>query len=80
MSKFDCITNHIILFLREYRLQGVENKQCHNNNHTMSIGDTAYVFNGEPFGLNSVYCSDLRCFLDNLDESSIKKYRESIKK
>jgi len=80
MPKFDCIQNHIILFIREYRFPGVENKQCHNGNHSMNIGDAAYVFNGEPFGLNSAYCSDLRCFLDNLDEASVKKYHKSAKK
>jgi len=46
----------------------------------MNIGYGAYVFNGEPFGLNSVYCSDLKCFLENLDSESVKKYHNSIKK
>jgi len=45
ISKFDCIQNHIILFLREYRLAGVENKKCSIEIHDMHIGDTAYVYN-----------------------------------
>ena len=80
MPKFDCIQNHIIRFIRECRLPGVENKSCCNGTHDMKIGDTAYVYNGEPFGLQSVYCSDMKCFLDNLDESSVRKYIESMPK
>jgi len=38
MSKFDCIQNHIIRFLREYRIQGVENKNCSTGLHMMKIG------------------------------------------
>ena len=45
----------------------------------MKINETAYVFNGDPFGLQNVYCSELRCFLDNLDYTSVTKYIESIK-
>lgn len=80
--KFDSIQNHIIVFIRKNRLyeKGVENKQCCTGIHCMKIGQTAYVFNGEPFGLKSVFCSDLRCFLETLDESSVIKYIESIKK
>jgi len=80
MPKFDCIQNHIIRLIREYRFSGVESKKCHAKTHDMEIGETAYIFNGTPFGLNSVYCSDLECFLDNLDESSVRKFIESIKK
>lgn len=82
MPKFDCIQNHIILFLKANRLyeNGVENKQCCTRIHDMKIGETVYIFNGEPFGLQSVYCSELRCFLNNLDESAVRQYRESIKK
>jgi len=79
MPKFDCIQNHTVRFIREYRLAGVENKKCSAGFHDMHIGDTAYVYNGESFGLNSVYCSDLECFLDNLDESSVRQYMESKK-
>jgi len=79
IPKFDCIQNHIISFIREYRLAGVEYKKCSMQMHDMCIGDTAYVYDGKAFGLNSVYCSDLECFLDNLDESSVKKYMESEK-
>lgn len=80
--KFDSIQNHIIEFVRKNRLyeKGVENKQCCTGIHCMKIGQTAYVFNGEPFGLKSVYCSDLECFLENLNSESVKKFRESIKK
>lgn len=80
MPKFDCIQNHIILFIRKYRLPGVENKTCCNETHDMKIGDVAYVYNGEPFGLKSVYCSDMKCFLGNLDESSINEYMKSLPK
>ena len=80
MPKFDCIQNHIIRFIREYRLSGVENKTCCEKTHEMRIDETAYVYNGEPFGLQSVYCSDMKCFLENLDESSVKKFLESVKK
>ncbi len=82
IPKFDCIQNHIILFLKGNRLyeNGVENKKCYAKTHDMKIGETVYIFNGEAFGLNSAYCSDLRCFLDNLDESSVKKYYNSIMK
>ncbi len=45
----------------------------------MKIGETAYVFNGEQFGLKSAFCSDLKCFLDNLDESAVKRFIESKK-
>lgn len=82
IPKFDSIQNHIIEFIRANRLyeNGVEDKQCCTGLHNMIIGQTAYVFNGEPFGLNSVYCSDLKCFLQNLDESSVKQCHKSIKK
>ncbi|MCJ8306530.1 MAG: hypothetical protein HRU07_05710 [Nitrosopumilus sp.] len=46
----------------------------------MKIGDAVYVYNGEPFGLQSVYCSDMKCFLENLDELSVIKFLESVKK
>ena len=80
MPKFDCIQNHIIRLIREYRFPGVEDKKCSTGVHSMKINQTAYVFNGEPFELPSIHCSDLRCFLDNLDDSSVKKYLKSIKK
>ena len=81
MPKFDCIQNHIIRFVKANRLyeNGVENKLCYNGVHKMKINETAYVFNGDPFGLQSVYCSELECFLDNLDDTSVTKYIESIK-
>jgi len=78
MSKFECIQNHIIRFIREYRIHGVENKKCSAEVHEMRMGDDAYVYNGVPFDLRSVFCSNLECFLDNLDESSIIRYRESL--
>lgn len=82
IPKFDSIQNHIRIFIKAYRLfeNGVENKQCCNGIHSMKIGQTAYVFNGEPFDLKSVYCSDLKCFLENLEPESVKKYLKSIKK
>ena len=82
IPKFDSIQNHIRIFIKANRLfeKGVENKQCCNGIHCMKIGQTVYVFNGEPFGLKSVYCSDLRCFLENLEPESVKKFRESMKK
>jgi len=83
MTKFDCIQQNIIDFIRGNRLHkgGVENKQCITGEHHMKIGETAYtLFNEKLFGLKSVYCSDLKCFLDNLDESSVRKYMELIKK
>ncbi len=46
----------------------------------MRIGQTAYIFDGKPFGLKSVFCSDLRCFLDNLEPESVKMFSESTKK
>ena len=80
IPKFDSIQNHIITFIRKNRLyeSGVENKQCGTGIHSMKIGQTAYAFNGEPFDLKSVYCSDLKCFLENLDSESVKKFLESI--
>ena len=81
LSKFGTIQNQIILFIRHNRLQkGVEDTQCSSKIHAMATGQTAYVFNGEPFGLRSVHCSDLECFLTHLDELSVKKYMESEKK
>jgi len=82
MLKFNSIQNYIIRFIRANRLYegGVENKKCCINIHDMKIGQTTYIFNGEPFGLQNVFCSDMKCFLENLDESSVKKYIESIPK
>lgn len=80
MPKFDCIQNHIIRFIRKYRIQGVENTKCSSGIHNMRINEVTYVYNGEPHGLKSVYCSDMKCFLENLDESCIKKFLNSIKK
>lgn len=82
MLKFDCIQNHIIRFIKAEanRLYegGVEDKQCYTGEHHMKIGETAYVYNGELFGLKSMYCSNLECFLENIDELSVKKYIESV--
>ena len=80
MPKFDCIQNHIILFLREYRIQGVENRKCSSKIHNMRIGEDTYVYDGEQLGLKSVFCSDLECFLDNLHESSITRHRQLTQK
>jgi len=80
IPKFDSIQNHIIIFIRKNRLyeKGVENKQCCTGVHSMRIGQTVYIFNGEPFGLKGVFCSDMKCFLDSLEAESIQKYLESI--
>ena len=80
MPKFDCIQNHIIRFLREHRISGVENKKCSTGIHAMKIGEDTYVYNGEPFNLKSAFCSNLKCFLDNLDKSTIYKFIELAKK
>lgn len=80
--KFDSTVYVISKFIRPNRLlnAGVENKNCCTNTHEMKINQTAYVFNGEPFGLKSVYCSDLKCFLENLEPESVKKFLKSIKR
>jgi|APSaa5957512493_1039668.scaffolds.fasta_scaffold17649_3 hypothetical protein len=80
MSKFGCIQNHIIRFLREYRIIGVENKKCSAGIHTMRIGENTYVYNGEPFGLKSAFCLDLECFLGNLDKITVQKYIKQTKR
>ena len=80
--KFDSTVYAITKFIRPNRFLdgGVENKKCCTKIHELRLGETAYVFNGEPFGLKSVYCSDLKCFLEKLDSKSVKKYLKSIKK
>ena len=77
MPKFNVIQNHIVVFIRKYRLRdaGVENKKCCIGVHDMKIGQTAYVFNGEPFNLKNSFCSDMKCFLNNLDSDTITKTR-----
>lgn len=80
MPKFGCIQNHITRFVREYRIPGVENKRCSAELHEMRIGEDTYVYNGEPQGLKSVFCSDLECFLQNLDRTSVARYIESASK
>ena len=59
---------------------GVEDKKCSIGLHEMQIGDDAYVYDGKSFDLKSVFCSDLECFLENLDESSVRKYIKSTKR
>lgn len=80
MPKFDCIQNHIIRFIREYRIPRVENRKYSIEIHDMVIGDDAYVYDGKLFGFKSVFCSGLECFLNNLEKSAVNKFVESVKK
>ena len=81
-SKFDSTTYAITKFIRSNRLLdgGIEKRKCSNVIHDMEINQTAYIFNGKPFELKSFFCSDMRCFLENLDSESVKKFLESIEK
>ena len=75
ITKFECIQNHIIRFVRNHRIQGVvDDKKCSVGVHELRFGETTYVYDGKIDNLKSVFCSDLECFLDNLDKTVIKKY------
>ena len=81
-SKFDSAAYAITKFIRLNRLLdgGIEKRKCSKEIHDMEINQTAYIFNGKPFDLKSFFCSDMRCFLENLEPESVKKFLESIKK
>ena len=82
VTKFDSNPNQITVFIREYRLRcaGVEDKMCSTGTHQMHVGQTAYVYNGWPFGLDSAYCSTLNCFLAELDADTVQRYHDQRKR
>ena len=82
VEKFETNANQIMTFVRNNRLLdgGVEKKPCYTGVHSLNIGQTVYVFNGESMGIKSVFCSDLKCFLEGVDKIAVKKFIEGKKK
>ena len=74
LVKFDCRQNHIIRFIRKNRLPGVEEKKCSKGVHQMKLGQTAYVYNGKRHGFASAFCSDMACFLNQLDRQTVSQF------
>ena len=54
-------------------------KRCVQMKYTkIKIGMTLYLFNGKPYNLKSFYCCDMKCFLENIDEKSVKTVKEKL--
>ena len=78
-EKFDSTQYGITKFIRNNRIKKApEEKMCTNEIHRIRPGMTLYLFNGKPYGLKSHYCCDMKCFLENIDEKSVKIVKEKL--
>ena len=78
-GKFDSTAYKIVQFLRQNRMSGVEDRRCSIGIHEMEIGQTAHIFDGRMFRLDSFFCSDLRCFLGHIGPEAVKRFTEFAK-
>lgn len=79
-QKFNSTNYGISKFIRNNRIKKApqENK-CTNDTHQIMKGTTIYIFNGKPYGLKSFYCSNMKCFLENIDAESVNAVKSQLK-
>jgi len=80
LEKFSATRYGIETFIRNHRLKKApEEKICPTKSHKIILGSTLYFFNGEPCNLKSFFCSDLKCFLENIDANSVNVAKTLLK-